>query len=327
MARLSRGRRGFALAALSLLAGAVNVAQAQAWPTKPVRMIISYPPGGGADVVGRLLGPKLSEFTGQQFVIENRGGAAGVIGAEAVAKAAPDGYTVLLDASAHGVNPSLQPKLPYDTMKDLAAVSLLVRVPNVVVVTPSLPVNSVAELTALAKSKPGGLSFASSGTGSAQHLAAELYKVQAGVSMVHVPYRGGSAGMVDVMSGQIPLMFTNMASALPHIKAGKLKPLATTGTHRPSALPDLPTVAETGLKGYEVYEWNGLFVPGGTPREIIERLQRETVKALAQADVRERLQGLGAEVVASTPAELDRYRSNEIAKWAVIIKTAGIKPE
>lgn len=310
-----------------LLLGCTGLAGAQAWPNRPVRLVVSYPPGGGADVVARLLGPKLSETLGQQFVIENRGGAAGVIGAEVVAKSPPDGYVVLLDASAHGVNPSLQPKLPYDTMKDLAAVSLLVRVPNVVVVTPSLPVNSMAELTALAKSKPGQLSFGSSGTGSAQHLAAELYKVQAGVNMVHVPYRGGSAAMVDVMSGQVPLMFTNMASALPHIKAGKLKPLATTGTHRPAALPDLPTVAETGLKGYEVYEWNGLFVPGGTPADIIDRLQKATVKALAQADVREHLIGLGAEVVASTPAELDRYRSNEIVKWAAIIKKAGIKPE
>lgn len=315
------------LALFLLLAGSAGLAAAQAWPNRPVRMVVSYPPGGGADVVARLLGPKLSEYLGQQFVIENRGGASGVIGAEVVAKAAPDGYTVLLDASAHGVNPSLQPKLPYDTMKDLGAVSLLVRVPNVVVVTPSLPVNSVAELIALAKSKPGELSFASSGTGSAQHLAAELFKVQANLSMVHVPYRGGSAAMVDVMSGQIPLMFTNMASALPHVKAGKLKPLATTGSHRPSALPDLPTVAETGLKGYEVYEWNGLFVTGGTPGDIIDRLQKAAVKALSQADVRERLVNLGAEVAASTPAELDRYRSNEIVKWAAIIKKAGIKPE
>ncbi|MDB5805730.1 MAG: Tripartite-type tricarboxylate transporter, receptor component TctC [Betaproteobacteria bacterium] len=310
-----------------LLFGCAGLAGAQAWPNHPVRLVVSYPAGGGADVVARLLGPKLSEYLGQQFVIENRGGAAGVIGAEVVAKSPPDGYVVLLDASAHGVNPSLQPKLPYDTMKDLAAVSLLVRVPNVVVVTPSLPVNSIAELTALAKSKPGQLSFGSSGTGSAQHLAAELYKVQAGVNMVHVPYRGGSAAMVDVMSGQVPLMFTNMASALPHVKAGKLKPLATTGSHRPAALPDLPTVAETGLKGYEVYEWNGLFVPGGTPADIIDRLQKATVKALAQADVREHLTGLGAEVVASNPAELDRYRSAEIVKWAAIIKKAGIKPE
>lgn len=309
------------------LACCCGLAAAQSWPNRPVRLIVSYPAGGGADVVARLLGPKLTEYLGQSFVIENHGGAAGVIGAELVAKSPPDGYVVLLDASAHGVNPSLQPHLPYDTMKDLAAVSLLVRVPNVVVVTPSLPVNSVAELIALAKAKPGQLSFGSSGTGSAQHLAAELFKVQAGVDMVHVPYKGGSAAMVDVMGGQVPVMFTNMASALPHVKAGKLKALATTGSHRPSALPNLPTVAETGLKGYEVYEWNGLFVPGGTPRVVIERLHEATVKALHQADVREHLVGLGAEVVASTPAELDRYRGNEITKWAAIIKQANIKPE
>lgn len=312
--------------ALSLCATA-TLAQAQAWPSHSVRLVVSYPAGGGADVVGRLLAPKLSDYLGQQFVVDNRGGASGMIGADFVAKSPADGYTVLLDASAHGVNPSLQPKLPYDTMKDLAAVSLLVRVPNVVVVTPSLPVNSIAELIKLAKSEPGKLSFASSGTGSAQHLAAELFKAQAKVNMVHVPYRGGSPAMVDVMSGQVPVMFTNMASALPHVKAGKLKALATTGSHRPSALPDLPTVAESGLKGYEVYEWNGMFVPGGTPRDIIDRLQKAVVKALAQPDVREHLIGLGAEVVGSTPAELDRYRSNEIAKWAVIIKNAGIKVE
>ncbi|HEY4374981.1 MAG TPA: tripartite tricarboxylate transporter substrate binding protein [Burkholderiales bacterium] len=315
-----------AVLAFSLCAAA-PLAQAQAWPNHAVRLVVSYPAGGGADVVGRLLAPKLSEYLGQQFVVDNRGGASGMIGADFVAKSPADGYTVLLDASAHGVNPSLQPKLPYDTMKDLAAVSLLVRVPNVVVVTPSLPVNSIADLIKLAKSEPGKLSFASSGTGSAQHLAAELFKAQAHVNMVHVPYRGGSPAMVDVMSGQVPVMFTNMASALPHVKAGKLKAIATTGSHRPSALPDLPTVAETGLKGYEVYEWNGLFVPGGTPRDIIDSLQKAVVKALAQPDVREHLQGLGAEVVGSTPAELDRYRSNEIAKWAVIIKNAGIKVE
>ena len=317
-----------ALLLTALTAFAAAPACAQSWPNRPVRLVVSYPPGGGADVVARILGPKLSESLGQQFVVENRGGAAGVIGAEAVAKSLPDGYTVLLDASAHGVNPALQAKLPYDTMKDLAAVSLLVRVPNIVVVTPSLPVGSIKELIALAKAKPGALSFGSSGNGSAQHLAAELFKAQAGVYMVHIPYRGGGAAMIDVMSGQIPLMFANMASALPHVKAGKLKPLATTGAQRPAAMPDLPTVAQAGpLPGYEVYEWNGLFVPGGTPQAIITRLHDETVKALALPDVRDKLANLGAEVVASTPAELDRYRSNEIARWTVIIKRANIKAE
>jgi tripartite-type tricarboxylate transporter receptor subunit TctC len=309
------------------IAGASAPAAAQAWPNHPVRLIVSYPPGGGADVVARLLAPKLSESLGQQLVVENRGGAAGVIGTEAVAKAAPDGYTILLDASAHGVNPALQPKLPYDTMKDIAAVSLLVRVPNIVVVTPSLPVASIKDLIALARAKPGALSFGSSGNGSAQHLAGELFKFQAGVFMVHIPYRGGGAAMIDVMSGQIPVMFANMASALPHVRSGKLKPLATTGARRSPAAPDLPTVAEAALPGYEVYEWNGLFVPAGTPPGIVARLHDDTVKALASADVRERLATLGAEVVASTPAELDRFRANEIAKWTVIIKRANIKAE
>jgi tripartite-type tricarboxylate transporter receptor subunit TctC len=322
-----RAQTGKAILFTACALAAALPALAQDWPNRPVRMVVSYPPGGGADVVARLLAPKLSQSLGQQFVVENRGGAAGVIGAEVVAKAPPDGYTILLDASAHGVNPALQAKLPYDTMKDLAAVSLLVRVPNIVVVTPSLPVNSIKELIALAKARPGSLSFGSSGNGSAQHLAAELFKAQAGVFMVHIPYRGGGAAMIDVMSGQIPLMFANMASALPHVKAGKLKPLAVTGVERSAAMPMLPTVAEAGLPGYQVYEWNGLFVPGGTPPTIVARLHDDTVKALALADVREHLASLGAETVASTPAELDRYRGNEIARWTVIIKRADIKPE
>ena len=244
----------------------VALPAAAQWPVKPIRVIVSYPPGGGADAVARLLAPKLGEALRQQVVIENRGGAGGIIGGEAAAKATPDGYTFLLDASNHGVNPSLQSRMPFDTLKDLAPVSLLVVVPNVLVVHPAFPASSVKELIALIKAKPGGYSFASSGNGSAQHLAAELFKAQAGLFMVHIPYRGGGPALVDVMAGQIPIYFGNMASALPHVKSAKLKALAITGRSRSPAAPQLPTIAESGLPGYEVYEWNALFAPAGTGR-------------------------------------------------------------
>ena len=314
------------LGALLLSLGAALPVAAQ-WPAKPIRIIVSYPPGGGADITARLLAPRLSDALKQQVVVENRGGAGGAIGGDAAAKAAPDGYTFLLDAANHAVNPSLQPKMPFDTLKDLTPVSLLVQVPNVLVVTPSFPPNSVKELIALVKSKPGAISFASSGNGSAQHLAAELFKSQAGLFMVHIPYRGGAPAIVDVIAGQIPMFFGNMASALPHVKSGKVKALATTGRTRSPATPNLPTIAESGLPGYEVYEWNAFFAPAGTPVDIIDRVQRETARALATPEVRERLASLGAEPVGGTPAELEKFRRTEMEKWAAIIKRAGIKPE
>ena len=314
------------LGALLLSLGAALPAAAQ-WPAKPIRIIVSYPPGGGADITARLLAPRLTDALKQQVVVENRGGAGGAIGGDAAAKAAPDGYTFLLDAANHAVNPSLQPKMPFDTLKDLTPVSLLVQVPNVLVVTPSFPPNSVKELIALVKSKPGAISFASSGNGSAQHLAAELFKSQAGLFMVHIPYRGGAPAIVDVIAGQIPMFFGNMASALPHVKSGKVKALATTGRTRSPATPNLPTIAESGLPGYEVYEWNAFFAPAGTPVDIIDRVQRETARALATPEVRERLASLGAEPVGGTPAELEKFRRTEMEKWAAIIKRAGIKSE
>ena len=312
------------MAVFALGAGMPALAQ---WPAKPIRIIVSYPAGGGADITARLLAPRLSETLKQQVIVENRGGAGGAIGGDAAAKSAPDGYTFLLDAANHAVNPSLQTKMPFDTLKDLTPVSLLVQVPNVLVVNPSFPANSVRELIALVKAKPGAYSFASSGNGSAQHLAAELFKSQAGLFMVHIPYRGGAPAIVDVIAGQIPMFFGNMASALPHVKSGKVKALAVTGRTRSPAMPQLPTIAESGLPGYEVYEWNALFAPAGTPPDIIERVQREVVRALAVPEVRERLASLGAEPVGSTPAELDKFRRSEMEKWAAIIKRAGIKPE
>lgn len=308
-----------------LLATAPLAAQAQTWPTKPVRIIVSYPPGGGADAVARMLGPKLSESLGQPVLIENRQGNGGAIGGDAAAKSAPDGYTFLLDASSHSINPVLQPKMPFNTLKDLAPVSLLVVVPNMLVVNPSFAAGSVKELIALAKAKPGQYSFASSGNGSAQHLAAELFKAQAGLFMVHIPYRGGGPALIDVMGGQVPIYFGNMASALPHVKGGKLKALAVTGSKRSPAMPALPTIAEEGLKGYEVYEWNAVFAPAGTALDVIDRMQRELSKALATSDVREKLALLGAEPIGGKPNELDAMRRVEIEKWTGVIKRAGIK--
>ncbi|MBL8379073.1 MAG: tripartite tricarboxylate transporter substrate binding protein [Burkholderiales bacterium] len=318
------------LAAISialLLAGSVSHVAAQTWPTRPVRLVVSFPPGGGADAIARLLAPRIADGLGQSVVVENRGGGGGTIGADAVAKSAPDGYTFLLDASGHSVNPSLQPKMPFDTLKDLASVSLLVTVPNVLVVHPSFPAASVKEFIALVKGKPGQFSFASSGNGGAQHLAGELFKAQAGLFMVHIPYRGGGPALIDVMSNQVPIFFGNMASTLPHIRAGKLRPLGLTGRTRSPALPATPTIAEEGLKGYEVYEWNGVFAPAGTPADVVARMQREIARAMGLPEVRERLATLGAEPIASSAVELERFRRAEIEKWAAVIKRAGIKAD
>ena len=321
------GIKTVVLGAFALLVCTGGSVSAQTWPTKPVRFIVSYPAGGGVDITARLLAPKLSEALGQPMLIENRAGSGGVIGGEAAAKAAPDGYTFLFDASSHSVNPSLQAKMPFDTLRELAPVSLLLRVPNVLVVNPAVKFDSVKALIADIKSKPGQYSYASSGNGSAQHLAAELFKAQAGLFMVHIPYRGGAPAIIDVMSGQVPMFFGNLASASSHIKSGKVKALAVTGRNRSPSMPQLPTIAEAGLPGYEVYEWNALFAPAGAPPEIIERMQREVVKVLALPEVRERLAGLGAEIVGGTAAELDSFRRSELTKWAAIIKRAGLKAD
>ncbi|MDP9931919.1 tripartite tricarboxylate transporter substrate binding protein [Variovorax paradoxus] len=324
---LSRARllraipRSLAGAAL-LLAGLS--AYAGTWPEKPVRLVVSYPPGGTVDAVARIIAPKLSAKLGQPVVIDNRGGAGGAIGGDLVAKSAPDGYTVMLDASNHAQNPALR-KMPFDTLRDLAPVSLLVKVPNVLVVNPSAPMKSVADLIAQAKAKPGGINYASSGNGSAQHLAGELFASMAGVQITHVAYKGGGPALTDVMSGHVPVFFASLASSLPFIQGGKLRALAVTGkTHSP-ALPQLPTVAEAGLPGYEVYEWNAVFVPAGTPAPVVERLSKEFAATLKDPEVRTRLEALGAEVIGSSPAELDSFRRAEIVKWTRLAKDNKIQ--
>jgi tripartite-type tricarboxylate transporter receptor subunit TctC len=312
-----------ALAGAALVLAGLS-AHAGAWPEKPVRLVVSYPPGGTVDAVARIIAPKLSAKLGQPVVIDNRGGAGGAIGGDLVAKSAPDGYTVMLDASNHAQNPALR-KMPFDTLRDLAPVSLLVKVPNVLVVNPSAPMRSVADLIAQAKAKPGGINYASSGNGSAQHLAGELFASMAGVQITHVAYKGGGPALTDVMSGHVPVFFASLASSLPFIQGGKLRALAVTGkTHSP-ALPQLPTVAEAGLPGYEVYEWNAVFVPAGTPAPVVERLSKEFAATLRDPEVRTRLEALGAEVIGSSPAELDSFRRVEITKWTRLAKDNKIQ--
>ena len=312
-----------ALAGAALLLGGL-CAHADTWPSKPVRLVVSYPPGGTVDAVARIVAPKLSAKLGQPVVIDNRGGAGGAIGGDLVVKSPADGYTVLLDASNHAQNPALR-KMPFDTLRELAPVSLLVRVPNVLVVNPSAPFKSVADLIAQAKAKPGGINYASSGNGSAQHLAGELFASMAGVQMTHVAYKGGGPALPDVMSGHVPVFFASLASSLPFIKDGKLRPLAVTGKAHAPALPQLPTVAEAGLPGYEVYEWNAVFVPAGTPAPVVERLSKEFAATLKDPEVRGRLEALGAEVIGSSPAELDGFRRAEIAKWTKLAKDNKIQ--
>ena len=303
------------------------VVYSQPYPSKPVRLIVTYPAGGGADTMARLVAPRLGDALGQPILVENRGGASGTIAADLVAKSAPDGHTLMLDATNHAVNPSLLAKLPYDPDKAFAPVTLLALFPNVVLVHPANPVSSIRELIAKIKAEPGKIAFASSGNGSAQHLAAELFRQRAGLDMVHVPYKGGGPALIDVMGGQVPLYFGNMASALPHVKNGKLKALAITGSKRSPAAPDLPTVAESGMPGYQVYEWNAIFAPSGTAPAIINRLQSEIAKVVRIPEVRDRMLALGGEIVASSPADLGAWVREQTASWGAVVRASNIKPE
>lgn len=297
------------------------------YPSRPIRLIVPFAPGGSNDIMARLVGQKFSEAMGQQVVVDNRPGASGIIGTDLAAKAAPDGYTVLMMSLTFAVNPSLRKKLPYDTEKDLAPVTLVASAPLMLVVHPSIPAKSVPEFLAYAKGNPGKLNFGSGGPGTTPHLAGEMLKTMSGIAMTHVPYKGGGPALADLMGGQIQLMLENIPSTLPHAKAGRLRALAVTGAKRSPLVPDLPTLAEAGLKGYEIVGWNGLFVPAGTPRSIIAYMHAQTVNALGQADVKQRLSTLGAEGVGSSPDEFRGFIKAEIAKWAKVVKQAGLKVE
>ena len=289
-----------------------------------MRVIAPSSPGSGIDFVGRFVAQGLTESTGQQFIVDNRAGAGGNIGAETAAKAAPDGYTLFLGTSTHVINVSLYNRLNYDIVRDFTPISRLTNGFYVIVVHPSVPVRNVKELIALAKAKPGQLNFASAGNGNATHLAGELFKSIARVDIVHVPYKGSGPALVDLVSGQVQLMFSNFTAALPHIKSGKLRALAVTGGQRTRSAPDIPTVIESGLPGYTVTSWYGLLAPARTPQSVIAKLNSEIVKTLQQPGIKDRLAADGAEAAADTPAEFEALIKSEIAKWEKVIKSAGI---
>ena len=303
-----------------------TLTSAQAYPSKPIRLIIPFPPGGATDIIGRTLAQKLSTQLGQTVIVDNKPGAGGTLGSNEAAKAAPDGYTLLLaTTSTHSIAPSLYKNIPYSVEKDFAPISEVATATNVLIVTPNLPVSNVAELVLLAKSKPDALNFASSGNGTIVHLQSELFKLVAGVQLTHVPYKGTALAIPDLISGQTQMLFDSLVSALPHIKGGKVKALAVTSAKRTPLLPNVPTVIESGLPGYEVNTYFGLFAPSGTPREILQRLQREAAAAVQSPEVKERFAGQGAEPVGGTPEALSALIRAETAKWKRVIEAGQIK--
>jgi tripartite-type tricarboxylate transporter receptor subunit TctC len=314
------------LGAACLVLAGTGLAAAQDYPTRPVRLIIPFPPGGSNDVVGRLIAIKLGDRLGKQVVVDNRSGAGGVIGTEVVAKAPPDGYTLLIVSMAHAVNPWLY-KLNYDPIKDFAPVGLLAKGANVLVVHPSLPVRSVADLIALAKKQPGDLQYASAGIGSFQHLGGELFKLMAGVDMLHVPFKGGGPALVDVVGGHTKVMFSSMVQTVPHIHSGKLRALGTGGPQRSPVLPDVPTIAEAGVPAYEAVNWWGMVAPVGTPKAIIDKLNTELEVVQNAPEVQKQFALEGGEPVPMKPAVFGAYMVSEMNKWEKVVKQGGIKAE
>jgi tripartite-type tricarboxylate transporter receptor subunit TctC len=310
---------------LSAPALTASVAYSQTYPTKPIRLVVPAPPGAGTDIIARLVGHKLSENLGQQIVVDNRGGAGGTIGADVVAKSSPDGYTLLISPTSHVINPSIYSKLPYDTVKDFAPITFAVSATIVLAVHPSVPAKSVQELIALAKARPGQLNIGSAGNGSVFHLAAELFKRQAGIDMVHVPFKGGGPAIASLVAGQVPLAFETMLALSPFLKAGKVRALAVASVNRSSVMPELPTISELGFPSIIAENWYGVYAPAGTPKAIISRLNTEIVKILRTQEIKERFQGLGTEVVASTPEGHAEHISTEIEKWSQVAKVAGAR--
>ena len=302
---------------------AVPAAHAQAWPAKPIRMVVPYPPGGPTDIVARVVGQKLSERLGQPIVVDNRPGAGGNIGADAVAKSAPDGYTMLVATTAHAINMTLFARPGYNTRTDFLPVSMLTSGPLVLVTAPSTHASNVGELIAMAKANPGKVTFASSGNGQSTHLAAELFDSMAGIRMTHVPYKGSAPALTDVMAGQATVMFDTMLSAMPFVRDGKLRALAVTGAARSPAAPDIPTVAQAGLPGYEATAWNALLVPAGTPPAVVDRLADALKAVLTQEDVRSRFATQGFAATWTSPADTGKFVANEIDKWGKVVKASG----
>jgi tripartite-type tricarboxylate transporter receptor subunit TctC len=303
-------------------------AAAQNWPAKPIRLVVPFPAGGIADIYARILGARLTDTWGQPVVVENRTGAGGNIAAELVAKSAPDGYTFVTGSiGSHAVNVTLFSKLPYDPVRDFSAVSLLIEAEGLLVVHPSVPAQSVSELIALARAQPGKLTFASAGMGTASHLAGELFKSMAKVDMVHVPYKGNVPAITDILAGQTSAIFATMPTVLPHTKAGKLRALATIGETRSAAAPDLPTVAQTGLPGFAVNNWVGIFGPAGTPPEIVRRLNAEVNRVMQSKEIEARLTNEGARYIAMSPEQFGAFVKAEIGKWAPVVRASGAKAD
>jgi tripartite-type tricarboxylate transporter receptor subunit TctC len=310
------------LAALLLSCAAV----AQPWPSKPIRFVVPYPAGGPLDAVARLLGQKVGESVRQPVIVDNKAGAGGNIGADFVAKSAPDGYTILMGAVAtHAINPTLYASMPYDAIRDFMPITQVASTPNVLVVNPRIPASNVKEFIAYAKANPGKLNFGSGSTGSAGHLAGELFKSMAGVQMTHVPYKGAAPAMQDLIGGEVQLMFDNLASSLAQVKAGRIRALAVTTARRSALAPELPTIAESGLPGFDISTWFGVFAPAGTPRDVAGRLHTEFTHALAAPDVREKMLALGAEPIGSKPEEFAAYIRSEAGKYARLVKASGAK--
>lgn len=315
------------LAAITTCVSAPSAMAQAAYPTKPITLVVTYPPGGGADAMARLIGPKMGEALGQTVVIENKPGAGGQIGAAAVAKAAPDGYTLMLDASSFSVNPSLYPKLPYDSAKAFQPVGVIALFPNVVLVNANFPAKNIAELMGAAGKSKNAVSFASSGNGSAQHLAGALFESAAKVDMVHVPYKGGGPALNDVIGGQVPLFFGNLASTLQHVQSGKLRALAVTSGTRSPILPDVPTLSESGLKGTEIYEWNAVFSPANTPEPVMKKLAAAFQQALESPEVKARIAQLGGEIQKGNPEQAKKFIDQQTSLWQRVIKERNITTE
>ena len=325
----SRRRRlaaALPLSALATLADPV-LAQSGRWPDKPVRFIVPYPPGGGTDVIARIVQERIGASLGVPILIDNRGGAAGSLGTDVAAKSASDGYTVLFTLSSHTINPFIYPKLPFDTKKDFEPVGTVASLPQILVANTQFPASTVAELTALAKAKPGSLAFASVGNGSPGHLAGELYKLRTGTQLVHVPYRGGGPAVTDVIAGQLPLLWVSIPAAAQFVKTGKLKALAVSTVKRSAAFPDVPTMQEAGVPNFEVDSWYAMFVPARTPKPFIEKLNRALNSALRERDIQNKLLAQGSEGVGGTPEALGKVVDSELVRWAKLVKDAGIKQE
>lgn len=322
--KLARAMPFVCAAALTCTAGTA-LAQSH-YPTRPVRVIVPSSPGGGTDILTRLVAPGFSERLGQTAVVDNRPGAGSIIGNDVVAKAPPDGYTVLMGISTLAILPAMHKKMPYEAMRDLATVTQVISAPNILVVHPSMPVKSVKELVAFAKKRPGEINYGSAGLGTNPHLSMELFLSMTGTKMVHVAYKGLGPALVDLIAGQVVVATSTMLAGLPHVKSGRLRALATTGARRSSSLPDLPTVAEAGVPGYEAVQWYGLLAPAKTPKEIIAKLHEAMTGALQSASIKEKLASDGAEPVGSTPEEFARFLRSETEKWGKVVGSAGIQP-